>query len=690
MKHVSAAGLLLLASALPGQAQTIDPTKFDRAGPDQLVFSTMDMDRTVDPRVDFHRYAAGGWLQRVERPARVASIGAFDFMIQRTKVQLADVFSKAAAGAAGAAQGSPTQQVGDLYRSFMDTARLNVLGARSLEPLLAEIDAIQGTAELARYLGRFPTLTGDVALMGIVPSVDQADNQRTRLYVVAGRLILAQGQIYDEPDASPRIQAYLAFVRDVLTLAGWEKARAEAFASTALLIERRLQQGRITPAEAIDPRKTYDLRPWADHQAAIPAVDFAAMIRAMGAEPADQLVLTEPRYLPTLATLLQERSLIEIRDYLKLKLIVRFLPFLGEAFDKPTAGLNAALLGVSVLPPREERAEGLMREYLGHPVSRLYVEASFSEETRAKAGDMVGRIRASFLARLQTRPWLTEPTRKAAIEKLERLSFKIGHPDRWIDHSGVEIRPDDLVGNVVRLSRFSAARDIAALGKPVVRDEFANARSTLPIIVNAAYDSLNNGFEVPAAFLQPPAYDPGRDAASNFCRFGAVIGHEMTHGFDSGGRLFDAKGNMRDWWTPADAAAFDREAAKLVSQASAFEILPGLKLRGAQEVRENMADVGGITFAYDALVSYLKEKPEEDTVVDGLTARQRCFVSWAQLWTAKATEESIRADVMNDGHPPSRYRAVAPLQHVEGFYEAFGIRAGDPMWLPPEKRVSAW
>ncbi len=690
MKRFAAILLMMTFSASSGTGQGIDPTKFDRVGPDQLAFSTQNMDLSVDPRADFYRFASGGWLSRVERPERLASISAFDFMIQRTKTQLGDVFVKAATDAATAPKGGPVQQVGDLYRSYMDMPRRNALGAKALDPLLAEIDAIATNADLAVYLGRYPTLTGDVALAGIGPAVDQADNARMRLYLVAGRLILSNEQGYEDPDGSPRIAAYLAFVRDVLILAGWETSRAERFAVTALAIERHLQKAKITPAEAIDPRKTYDLRPWGDPQAQIPEIDLSAVARAGGTPPQEALVLTQPRYFTALSALLKARPLSEIRDYLKLKLIVRFAPYLGATYDAPAAALDTVLIGVGTLPPRVERAEGVMREYLGHPVSRLYVEATFSNQTRAKAGDMVERVRAAFLARLKTRAWLTEATRQAAIDKLEKLSFKIGHPDRWIDYSSVDIRADDLVGNIVRLSRFSAERDATRLSRPAQRDEFADPRGTLPIIVNAAYDSLNNGFEVPAAFLQPPAYDPSRDAASNFCRFGAVIGHEMTHGFDSGGRLFDAKGNMRDWWTAQDAAAFDKEAGKLVEQASAYEALPGLKLRGAQEVRENMADVGGINFAYDALVAYLKDHPEDDKMVDGLTARQRCFVSWTQMWTAKATEQSIRNEVMGDGHPPGPYRAVAPLQHVEGFYEAFGIRPGDKMWLAPEKRVSAW
>ena len=682
--------ILLTMTDFNFEARAADPTIFDKVGPDQLAYSAQNMDRSADPRVDFYRYASGGWLQRVERPERKIAISAFDFMIEQTKRDIGRVVAKAAAEAPNATKGSPTRQVGDLYRSYMDVARLDALGAKSLDPYFAEIDAIGSGSDLAKWLGRYPTLTGDVAVAAIVPSADRIDATKKVLYLASGRLVLTQEQVYEDDDASPRIAAYRAFVADSLKLAGWEAAKAEAFAGTALAMERRMQKAKMTPAEAVDPRAAYDPRPLAEVQATVPELDLAALARGIGAEPPEIVVRTEPRYFPELSKLMKDFTLDDFKTYLKLRLILRFMPYLGSAFDAPSSALNKALVGVAILPPREERAIGLMREYLGHPVSRLYVEATFSAETRAKTSDMVERIRAAFLKRMETRTWLTDETRKAAREKLEKLSFKIGHPDRWIDHSSVEIRADDLIGNIVRLSRFSAERDVARIGRPWVPDEFADNSHTLPIIVNAAYDSQKNGFEVPAAFLQAPAYDPTGDAAANFCRVGAVIGHEMTHGFDSGGRLFDARGNLRDWWTDKDAAAFEKEAAKLVEQADAFEVLPGLKARGAQEVKENMADVGGLNFAYDALLAHLKDHPEDDRVVDGLTAKQRCFVSWAQMWTLKATEQSIRNEVMGDGHPPGNYRAQAAPKHVEGFYEAFGIREGDPMWLPKEKRVSAW
>ncbi|MBE1208344.1 M13 family metallopeptidase [Aminobacter carboxidus] len=659
-------------------------------GPDQLAFSVTNMDRRVDPGVDFYRYASGGWLDRVERPERLAAIGAFQFMAERLKAQMVRTINEAAEKAATSPQGSPVQQVGDFYNSYMDVAAIDAAGMEPLRPELERIGAIASLGDLSEYLGRYTLVTSDFALLSIVPSTDRADTTRTVFYVVSGKLGLLQGSLYEEKDDSRQIQAYLVFLRDILKIAGHRPAEAARLADLTLDLERAFHAAKITPVEAVDPRNSYNPQPFATLQAEIPELDLARLLKGLGAEVPETLALTEPRYLPALSQMLRNRPLVDFKDYLKVKLILKFQPYLTTAFDEPVRAVNATLAGVSVLPPREERAQDLMRENLGQPVSRLYVENYFKEETRAKATDMVQRIHAAFLERIKTRSWLSEPTRQAAIDKLEKLSFNIAYPDPWIDYSGVAIGPRNVVANIMNLIAFDTKREIDKAGKPVVHDAFSDTHSTLPIIINAAYDSSINGFEVPAAMLQPAAFEADRDAAVYFCRLGAVLGHEMTHGFDSGGRLFDATGNLRDWWAPQDAAAFEKEAHKLIDQANGFEVLPGLKANGPLNVKENMADVGGINFAYQALQTYLSEHPADNVEIDGMTPAQRCFVAWAQMWTLKANEQTLRYLVAADTHAPGNYRAFAALQHVEAFYEAFDIEEGDPMWLAPEKRVNAW
>lgn len=681
---------LAASSSLSMAALAADQRPIPPIGPDELAFSVENMDPDADPRVDFYRYASGRWLDRVERPDRLPSIGVFDFMGERLKAQMVNTIAQAALDAPNVEKGSPVQQVGDLYTAYMDVARIDAQGMAPLQPEFDRIDAIASLDDLASYAGHYTKIAGDIVFAGIIPSVDQAHSTRTVLYFVSTQLLVDMEDIYTDPDDSPLVKAYLDFVRETLTIAGYDASRAERVARLSLDMERELKAAQITPVEQVDPRNGYIPMSFADMQAQIPELDMARVAGGTGVPVPETIIMTEPRYLPALSTMLRTRPLEDLKEYARIKLIVKFMPYLSTRFDEPVRELTQAMLGVSILPPREERAQDLLRSELGHPVSRVYVENYFEDDTRAKALDMTKRVRDAFLARMQTRAWLSEPTRLAAIDKLEKLTFLIGYPDTWIDYSSVEIAPGDLVANVSNLIAFDMQRDIDKLGKPVVRDEFNNSRATLPIIINAAYGPLMNGFEVPAAILQPAAFEADKDAPAYFCRMGAVLGHEMTHGFDSGGRLFDASGNMRDWWTPQDATAFEREAQKLIDQANAFEVLPGLRANGPLNVKENMADVGGINIAYDALVRYLQEHPAENVEIDGMTPAQRCFVSWAQMWTFKATDQFIRSQVTGDPHAPGNYRAVAALQHVDAFYEAFGIREGDPMWLAPEKRVNAW
>ncbi|MBN9010294.1 MAG: M13 family metallopeptidase [Rhizobiales bacterium] len=689
LNRVSIAALVvagLASAAVAGGERAADPP----IGADQLVFSVANMDPKADPRIDFYRYANGRWADRAVRPARLASINIFEFMSEHLKGQMKSALRKAADDAATAPKGSPVQQVGDFYRAYMDVARIDALGIEPLKPELAKIDAIATRRDLSAWLGHFTRVTGDSALASIVPFTDLVDAKKVSLYFISGAFMLDQGSLYDGAPDSPQLLAYRKFLEDVLKIAGYDPARAAHVAERAVLLEKTLHAAQLTPVEAVDPRNGYQPVAFADLQKQIPEIDLTVLMQFLGAPVPDIIVQTEPRYLPVLSGILRDWPLDDIKEYLRLKLIVAFKSCLTTKFDEPTRALDEAILGVTALPPREERAQGMLRRHLGHPVSRVYVENFFSEDARARATDMVGRIKAAFEARMKSRAWLTDATRKAALDKLDRLVFRMGYPDTWIDYSSVRIVPDNVVANVMSSINFEMKREIAKIGKPVVADQFNDSNATLPIIINAAYNPLINGFEVPAAILQPGIFDPAQDAAVNLCRIGAVLGHEMTHGFDSGGRLFDASGNMRDWWTPEDAKAFEKEAQKLIDQANGFEVLPGLKANGPLNVKENMADVGGINFAYDALTAYLKDHPAENVPVEGMTPAQRCFVSWAQMWAEKATDQYIRAIVGNDNHPPGRYRAVAALQHVDAFYDAFGIKPGDPMYLPPDKRVHAW
>jgi putative endopeptidase len=658
-------------------------------GAAELNFSPENMDSSVSPSVDFHRYAAGRWLDRAVIPAKLPAVNVFSFMQEHVTQQMQAVIADAAKQAATAPKGSPTQQVGDLYKSFMDLDAINAAGMTPLQPALERLAAVETLDDLATYLGQSARSTGSFVLAAIVPNADRGDSTKMVLWFLSGDLGLNVSSVYEQADASAPVIAYHGFIRDILIAAGDSTSQAESTADLVIKLERKLHAGKATPVERVDPRNTYTPVRFTELQAEIPELDLSRLARGLGLEPEETVVKTEPRYLGTLSEILRAYSLDDLKRYLRFRLIEGNIGYLGSDFEAPMDALVLALVGVSQASPREEKAQALLKNNLGHPLSRLYVDSYFKEGTRETALEMMRRIKAAFLDRIKTRTWLSDETRAAATEKLERLTYRAGFPDEWLDYSSVDIRPDDLIGNVTRLAEHSVDVEVAKMGKPVVHDEF-NDDATLPISINAAYNPAINGFEVPAAILQPGLFDVSQPAPVYFCRLGAVLGHEMTHGFDSGGRFFDADGNLRDWWTPSDARAFEAEAQKLIDQANALDVLPGLKGNGPLEVKENMADYGGIALAYDALTAYLKEHPEEDVMTAGLSPAQLCFVAFAQMWASKATDQYTAYLVASDNHATGSYRSYAALQHLDAFYEAFGIKQGDPMWLAPEKRVKAW
>jgi len=687
--HLNLVAALFVSTAVWAVSAQAQDAPLPPLGPDELNFSTVNMDTSVSPRDDYYRYVAGSWLDKAIIPPTLPEVNVFSFMGDHVTKQMATVIAKAAANADHAEPGTPAQQIGDLYNSYMDVDRINGDGIAALQPALDRLAAVDSLDDLATYLGERGRDTASFVLAAIVPNADRADSKKMALWFLSGDLGIALGAIYQEGADSARVMAYKIFVRDLLVLAGDTQEAATKTADLVFDLEARLHAGKATPVERVDPRNVYNPVSFEDLQAEIPELDLTRLARGLGVEPEETVVKTEPRYLGVLSQLLKDYSLADIKTYLRFRLVENYAGYLGTEFEAPTDALIQSILGISQSKPREEKAQTLLQANLGQPLSRLYLDAYFQEATRQTALDMMDRIKAAFLKRIKTRTWLSEQTRAAAIAKLEKLTYHAGYPDEWLDYTDVEIRPDDLIGNITRLNRHSVDIEVAKMGQPVVEEHFAD-EATLPLSINAAYSPSMNGFDVPAGILQPGMFDISQPAPVYFCRLGAVLGHEMTHGFDSGGRLFDADGNLRDWWTPDDVAAFEAEAQKLVDQANAYQVLPGLMANGPLNVKENMADYGGITLAYDALMTYLDEHPEENVETDGLTPAQLCFVAFGQMWASKGTDQYTAYLVGTDVHATGDYRSFAALQHLDAFYDAFGIVDGDPMWLAPEKRVHAW
>ena len=601
------AGLLSLQARSSAQGQgagaVADPVNFGFP----MGFSVEKMDRTADPRKDFVRYAAGKWIDAAVIPADSVRVSSIDLLARQVERQIGAILAEAGAGSATAAKGTPRQQVGDFYASGMDVATLTRLG---VAPIKAEMDAIAvgSPKALASTLSRLIRTLNEPVLAAVLVSTDPKDRTRYAVYVVDGELPMGADN-YLKAEAAPVRDAYRAMVAAKLAIAGYEKAEAARIAAKVLEIETRVARKKLTPVQRRDPDVRFVRMPFAKAQALLSSVDLPVYLQALGLPAQDEVIVSEVEALRERNAMLTEYAAGDTRDYLRWELVKHTSPYLTPAFQEPSAAFARALYGDFETPARENRIGAEIATRLGHPLSQLYVARHFSPEARKAAEDLVARVKATFRARLAANTWLSAGTRRQALAKLDALKISVGHPNRWIDYSGVEIRRDDYLGNVLRLNAFNARRDFARFGKPVMTDEFAQPGSTQPIDINAAYALGTNGIEIPAAFLQPPFYDPKADAAVNYGALGAVIGHEITHGFDSSGRLYDETGNVRNWWTEADGSRFVAEAQKLVAQGNAWEVLPGLHVNGALAVGENLADVGGLSLAYEALAAHLKDHP---------------------------------------------------------------------------------
>jgi putative endopeptidase len=652
-----------------------------------LGFSIANMDPAVNPGRDFYRFAAGGWLDRAEIPDTESQVNGFIRLYRRVNEQLLTLLQAASAAAATAPKGSIEQQVGDFYASAMDTEQLEARGMAPLQAELTRIDAVDSPASFARTLAYLTGITGAPMLVLPVVFTDKRQNSLNVLQVYPGAFSLGNRDIYLNEGFAPLRAAFQQHIAEMLLLAGVEAEDAARQAATVLELETALAEVKLSPVETANPAATYNKMSVAELLALMPSFDMAAMLEALGVAGEREVIVAEPRYITGLDKLLAARPLDDFKTYLRWRTINALSQYLPPAVaEKNLAFFMRNLQGATQLLPREQRVASQTQHSLGHPVARLYLKRHFDDDIRPRVTEMVGHIKATFDARLRANPWLDEPTRAAALEKLARLEIKVAYPDTWIDTTPVDIRRDDYIGNAMRLNQFELGRNLARAGKPVVDDEFSIPGATLPTDVNAGYQPQANKIEICAAFLQPPFFCPDLDPAVNYGTLGAVIGHEMTHGFDSIGRHFDASGNMTDWWTGNDSADFEALAGKLVKQFSSYEALPGVFVNGELTVTENTADLGGVTLAYHAL----KASQPGAEKIDGYSPQERFFIAWAQLWMSKERPELQQVLVRSDPHPLGAFRATGPLVNLEGFFDAFGIKPGDGMWRDAEDRVEIW
>lgn len=649
-----------------------------------LGYSPSHMDRSVSPRSDFYAYATGNWLNSLTIPDSETDIGGFALLKTALKHQLLNITLRAGQG--GFAKGSPEQQVGDYYRAAMNTARHDQLGLDPLKTDLMQAGAASSPLELARFSADQLKKGGAPLLLGW-PVTDIKDNTRMVLALMPGGPQLEQAQ-YTDPAAQRIRDLYLDYTKRMLRQTGESEEVATQHAKTILAMEAELMAPRLTPLQVRDPARTYNIMSLAEAQALIPAVDLGEFLKQIGVEPTTRIQIHDLEGMKTLNRLLSTRPKEDLQTLVRWSVLSANAGFLGKPWFDMADEYQRQRDQLVRSEPREEQTVDAIATQLYHPLSQLYVKTYFPESTRREVTEMVEHIRAEFELRLRSNPWLDEPTRKAALEKLSRVDIQVGYPKSWIDFSSIDIRADDHLGNNQRIAAFNLKRELDKLPLPVKVERFNSPKYTTPTAVNAAYNPTYNGIDITAAIVQPPFYTPGADKAVNYCTIGAVIGHELTHGFDSNGSRYDAVGNLRNWWTPQASNEFKQRTQLLVNQFDSYKVLPDLVQSGKLTLTENTADLGGITLAHAALNRALKGK--QLPKVDGMTTDQRCFVAWAQLWTYKARTERIRLLATTDFHALGFLRGFGPLRNMDAFHKAFGTKPGDPMWLAPTKRARIW
>jgi putative endopeptidase len=635
--------------------------------------------RNVKAGDDFFAYANGAWYDSFTIPPDHASYGPFDQLDELSKKRVRDIIEHAAA--AHAAAGAPEQQIGDFYAAFMDEAAIEANGLTAAEPDLKRIAAANTHEAIARLFGE----PGFASLFDVQLPADFKNPDRYAVVVSESTLGLPDRDYYLKDDAQLKELRgkYVAYIAQMLTLGGVSDAQARAqeimaFETAASKVQWPIEKRR--DVEAIyNPRSKEQLLAFA------PGFPWQAFFEPQQLGTREDLVLGELSAIRDMAELFGRTSVPTLRAFLTFHYLSSHAAYLPKRFDEARfAFYGQTMRGQPKQRERWKRAVDAVDGALGESVGRLYVAQYFPPESKAKMQQLVADLRTALGERIDALDWMTPQTKSHAHEKLAMFTPKIGYPDKWKDYSSLVIRRDDLIGNVRRAAEWDWNYQVARLDKPVDRAEW----QMTPQTINAYYNPSNNEIVFPAAILQPPFFDPNADAAVNYGAIGAVIGHEMGHGFDDQGRKFGPDGAMQDWWTPKDEKVFKERTTRLIEEFSAFEALPGLKVNGANTIGENIGDLGGLNMAHEAYRISLRGQPAP--VLEGLSGDQRFFLAFAQVWRSKYRDGALRELVMSDVHSPDKFRVNGPLPNIDDWYAAFNVQPGDQLYIKPEKRVRIW
>lgn len=647
-----------------------------------------NMDTTCQPCQDFYRYANGGWLARTTLPPEYASYGSFAELQNRNLETLRHIVEGLAASTP-ARPVTPEQKVGAFYASCMDSAQSEAAGIAPLKEELDRIAAINSPADVVAELARLEQNgRGGGAGFGFGGGPDFKNSSMTIANASQGGLGLPDRDYYFRTDSSSREirTAYAVHMSRMLQLAGDAPAVADSEAAHIMALETALAGASLTRVQRRNPNANYHKMSLAAADSITPHLDWAGFLKGAGAPPVDSINIGQPGFFHSFDSLLTTVPAADWRAYMRWHYLRAAAPALSAAFVNEAFSFQQVLTGQKEQQPRWKRCLQSTSFALGDALGQAYVRETFSPAARARALAMVDNLIAALDARLHTLEWMSDSTRAAALVKLRAFRKKIGYPDKWRDYTGLVVDKGPFIGNAMRAGAFAAARNRERIGKPVDREEW---RMTTPT-VNASYNPTMNDITFPAGILQPPFFDPQADDAVNYGGMGAVIGHEMTHGFDDQGRQFDAAGNLRDWWTPQDAERFRTRADLVAQQFDGYTVVDSsTHVNGRLTLGEDIADLGGLKIAYAAFERSLTGKPHPKPI-DGLTAEQRFFLAWAQIWRNKSTDQALRNQVRTDPHAPALWRVMGPLSNLPEFAAAFHCKAGDPMVRPDSLRAAIW
>lgn len=645
-----------------------------------------DMDPSVDPGVDFYRYANGGWLDRTTIPPDFASIETMSDLEGRMRGQLIQLLLDTSAGGT-MVRGTPEWKAVRLFQQGVNLQQRNAQGLEPIQPIIDDITAISDKTSLHRFLqgSMFKSVPG-FYFVTAAPSL--RDSGETVAYLNGPWLGLPSREFYvvGDPSLLPVQEGYREAAAQLLVLIGRDDSAARRSVAAVFDLESRLAAVTKTQEESASFASNMRSVSIADLARQYPAAGWPDYFVAIGLPGLASVVELEPRYMDELEAIVTGTDLAVLKDYLLLQLLWSSSSNLDEQMESAAFTYYGAVLnGVTVNAPIEGRTLDQVNYFLGDAIGKLYVNAFFSPEAREQSQDLVDEIVAAFRVRLERNSWMTPATRDRALEKLDKLRVKVGYPDQWESYDDVAIGRSYYAS---ALSAFNAyyRKGLATIGHPVDRSLWPFPAQT----VNAMYNPLNNEIVVPAGILQPPLFDAEADAASNFGAIGYIIGHEITHGFDNEGAQFDSDGNLADWWTPQDHATFDGLNQRLVAQYSEIAVEDLGHVDGELTLAENVADLGGIQVAFDALEVRVSASPHEAVTIDALTPEQRFFIAAASVWRAETRDEALVNALRVNAHAPSMIRATQPPRNSDAFFAAFDVGASDPMYLPPEDRVVIW